>query len=287
MRIVNQLDEAYQLFRAARTDGGVCGLVPTMGALHEGHLRLVEKGRSECDLLAVSIFVNAMQFNDKGDHERYPRTVQEDLDLLAARGVDMVILPSDQEMHPEPIQFQVVPSGLSEGLEGASRPGHFAGVATVVMKLFHILSEGRAYFGEKDFQQLAVIKRMVVEFHLPIEVVGVAIVREPDGLAMSSRNRLLSEQERAAAPALYKSIEALRRGYSTGERRVQNLIQLAKDELAREPLFKLDYLEVVNPATLDLLEFADDDSRIVMAANIGRVRLIDNSPVGAQDAEER
>jgi pantoate--beta-alanine ligase len=228
-----------------------------------------------------------MQFNDKGDHERYPRTVQADLDLLAAKGVDMVILPTDQEMHPEPIQFQVVPSGLSDLLEGASRPGHFAGVATVVMKLFHILSEGRAYFGEKDFQQLAIIKRMVVEFHLPIAVIGVAIVREADGLAMSSRNSLLSEEERAAAPALHSSIEVLRRGYASGERRVEKLVQLAKTELAKEPLVKLDYLHVVNPATLDLLEFAEDDSRILVAANIGLVRLIDNSAVGAIDAQER
>ena len=286
MRIVNQLDEAYQLFRAERIDRKKCGLVPTMGALHEGHLRLVERARAECDFLAVSIFVNAMQFNDKGDHERYPRTVQADLDLLAAKGVDMVILPTDQEMHPEPIQFQVVPSGLSEVLEGASRPGHFAGVATVVMKLFHVLSEGRAYFGEKDFQQLAIIKRMVVEFHLPISVIGVAIVREADGLAMSSRNMLLSKEERVAAPALHDSIEVLRRGYASGERRVEALVQQAKTELAKEPLFKVDYLCVVNPATLDLLEFAEDNSRILVAANIGLVRLIDNSVVGAIDAQK-
>ncbi len=287
MRIVNQLDEAYQLFKAARGDRKVCGLVPTMGALHEGHLQLVDRARSECDFLAVSIFVNAMQFNDKGDHERYPRTVQMDLDLLALKGVDMVILPTDQEMHPEPIQFKVVPSGLSDLLEGASRPGHFAGVATVVMKLFHVLSEGRAYFGEKDFQQLAIIKRMVVEFHLPITVVGVAIVREEDGLAMSSRNRLLSKEERAAAPALHSSIEVLRSAYALGEPRVQRLVQLAKTELAKEPLFRLDYLCVVNPATLDLLDFAEDDSRVLVAANIGLVRLIDNSAVGAIDAQER
>jgi len=251
--------------------------VPTMGCFHEGHLSLMRRAREENGFVVVSLFVNPTQFGPSEDFREYPRDLDCDARLAEEVGVDLIFNPSVEEMYPEGYQTCVEVGKLSEGLCGASRPGHFRGVATVVLKLFNIVRPDRAYFGRKDYQQLKVIERMVRDLNLPVEIVGMPIVREPDGLAMSSRNAYLSPEEREAALALSKSLSyaqgLLGKGIVSGEelrRRVEEFIQ-------RETLARIDYVAVVDPETLDRLAEVKDEAVLALAVRIGGTRLIDNA----------
>jgi pantoate--beta-alanine ligase len=270
------------LLDQARATGRVVGLVPTMGALHDGHTSLLDRARAECDVVAVSIFVNPLQFGDPGDIAHYPRTLERDLIVCAGSGVDVVFVPGVREMYPS---WPSAPSttvsvrGVSDAWEGAARPGHFDGVATVVAKLFAIAGPCRAYFGLKDFQQLAVVRRMALELSLPVEVVGCPIVREVDGLAMSSRNVRLSAAERQAATVLSQALAAGRTALGTGERSGPALGQAMRAVAAAEPLVALDYAVAVDAASLEEVVAVGDAGslRLLIAGQLGPVRLIDNS----------
>lgn len=252
------------------------GCVPTMGALHEGHAALIRRARRECDYVVVTIFVNRIQFNQASDFERYPRSFERDLEFCEPLGVDIVFAPEDSEMYPEPIDTHVEVSRLTDHLCGASRPGHFRGVTTVVTKLFGIIEPHRAYFGEKDAQQLAVIRRMVRDLNVPITIVGVPIVREPDGLAISSRNQHLNESERRSATVLYRALEAARTLAESGELQTKKLKQQALWVLASEPGVRLDYLEVVDAGDMQPVDSIGGSAVMAIAAWVGQTRLIDN-----------
>ena len=266
----------------ARGAGGAVGLVPTMGALHDGHISLLARARAECDVVAVSIFVNPLQFGDPEDIAHYPRTLERDLLVCEASGVDVVFVPSVREMYPS---WPAAPSttvsvrGVSDAWEGAARPGHFDGVATVVAKLFTIAGSCRAYFGLKDFQQLAVVRRMALELSLPVEVVGCPIVREADGLALSSRNVRLSAAERRAATVLSRALAAGRAALANGERSGAALGQAMRAVVAAEPLVTLDYAVAVDADSLEEVVAVGDAGsvRLLIAGQLGPVRLIDNS----------
>ena len=269
-----------------RMHGKTIGLVPTMGALHDGHRQLVTLARAQCDVVAVSIFVNPLQFDNPIDLEKYPRTIENDLELARTLGVDLVFTPPETEMHPRPILFHLEVERLSEVLEGASRPGHFGGVVTVVAKLFILAGRCRAYFGEKDFQQLAIISRMVEEMHFPVQIVPVPIVRDERGLALSSRNVRLTSEQLISALSLSRSLFAAREAIRRGEKDTGKIEQLMAQELGREidgiaksDLAVLDYALVVDPHTLLRPDRIEGNVRLLVAARIGDVRLIDN--VGA------
>jgi pantoate--beta-alanine ligase len=286
MELVETAAGCRALVDAARATGRVVGLVPTMGALHAGHLSLMRRARTECEVVAVSIFVNPLQFGDPGDMAAYPRTLPRDLALCAEAGVDIVFAPPVTEMYPHwpaPVATSVSVSGVSEAWEGASRPGHFDGVATVVAKLFSIAGPGRAYFGEKDFQQLAVVRRMVADLSLPMEVIGCPTVREEDGLALSSRNVRLSAEERRAAVVLSRALAAGRAALAEGVRSPATLTGVMRGVVAGQPLVTLDYAVAVDAGTL--VEPADVGDvpalRLLVAAQVGPVRLIDNCAAGA------
>lgn len=247
-----------------------------MGALHEGHLSLVRRARADNDTVVVSIFVNPTQFGPSEDYARYPRDPDRDLALLRDLGTDVVFMPPVEEMYPEGFDTYVQVEKLSQVLEGASRPGHFRGVATVVTKLFNIVQPHRAYFGQKDAQQLAVIRRLTRDLDLPVEVVGLPTVREPDGLAMSSRNAYLSPEERKAAPVLYRSLEAAQELWRSGVRDVSLIRQRMNEVLAAEPLARVDYVSVADAETLEELETVDRPALVSLAVRIGGTRLIDN-----------
>jgi pantoate--beta-alanine ligase len=270
------------LLQTARACGRRVGLVPTMGALHGGHLSLIARARAECDVVVVSIFVNPLQFGDPEDIEHYPRTLERDLSECAAAGADVVFVPAVREMYPswpEPPATTVSVSGVSDRWEGASRPGHFDGVATVVAKLFAVAGPCRAYFGLKDFQQLAVVRAMAADLSLPVELVGCPIVREPDGLALSSRNVRLSGDERAAATVLSRALAAGRTAVAAGERSGAAVAGAMRDVAATEDLVHLDYAVAVDAATLSEVAVIEDPTtvRLLVAAQVGPVRLIDNS----------
>jgi pantoate--beta-alanine ligase len=282
VEVVESAAACRALLSAARSGGATVGLVPTMGALHEGHRSLVERARAECDTVAVSIFVNPLQFGDPEDIAHYPRTLEHDLAACAAAGADIVFVPPVTEMYPTwpaPPATTVSVRGVSEAWEGASRPGHFDGVATVVAKLFAIAGACRAYFGLKDFQQLAVVRAMATELSLPVELVGCPIVRERDGLALSSRNVRLSPAERSAATVLSRALAAGRAAVAAGERSGPALADAMRAVVAAEPLVVLDYAVAVEAATLAETAAIDDPSsvRLLVAAQVGPVRLIDNS----------
>ncbi len=273
----------------ARSTGRTVGLVPTMGALHDGHVSLIARARAECDVVAVSIFVNPLQFGDPEDMARYPRTLERDLRVCAEAGADVVFVPPVSEMYPSwpaPPATTVSVRGVSDRWEGASRPGHFDGVATVVSKLFSIAGPCRAYFGLKDFQQLAVVRRMVSDLCLPIEVVGCPIVREADGLALSSRNVRLSGPEREAAAALSQALAAGRAALAAGAHSGDDVARAMRAAVAGEPLVRLDYAVAVDAVSLEDVGILDDlsDVRLLVAAQVGPVRLIDNS-AALEDAD--
>jgi pantoate--beta-alanine ligase len=265
-------------FRSARRGvHGILGLVPTMGALHEGHLSLVRLARAECDVVAMSIFVNPAQFAPHEDLARYPRPLDRDLELASTNGVDLVFNPSTDEMYPPGYATFVEMVGPSTRWEGQSRPGHFRGVATVVAKLLTIIAPQRAYFGEKDYQQLQVVRRMVTDLNLPVEVVGCPIVREPDGLALSSRNVHLTATERPHATSLYRALEVGRQRVAAGERDATRIGAAMEQVLAGTPGMTPDYAVVVDPVTLEPLDQIAREARALLAARLGVVRLIDNA----------
>lgn len=258
---------------------GSVGLVPTMGYLHEGHLSLVRGARADNDHAVASIFVNPAQFAPNEDLARYPRNEERDLRLLDAEGVDSVFIPTVEEMYPEGYSTFVTVEGLTQRLEGASRPTHFRGVTTVVLKLLNLVQPHRAYFGRKDAQQLAVIRRMVRDLDLRVDVVGLPIVREPDGLAMSSRNAYLSPEERRAALVLSRALGKARRMVDDGVRDAGAIRRAMTDVIADEPLATLDYASVADPETLDELGQVDWPALVSLAVRIGATRLIDNAVV--------
>lgn len=246
-----------------------------MGALHAGHARLIECSVRDNPATAVSIFVNPTQFNNPSDLANYPRTLDADLKLCESLGVDFVFAPSLEEMYPQPQAAFVDVARVTQHLEGAFRPGHFRGVATVVLKLFQVFEPARAYFGEKDYQQLAMIRRMVEDLNVPVEIVAVPTVRESDGLAMSSRNRLLTPEHRAAAPALHRALQLAATKASQGVRDPAEIKRAALAELAH-PLIRVEYLEIVDPVWVEPVAVVDGPVRIAIAAQLGAVRLIDN-----------
>jgi pantoate--beta-alanine ligase len=262
--------------RRTRRQGGRLGFVPTMGALHAGHLSLVRAAREQCDSVAVSIFVNPAQFAPHEDLDQYPRSLERDRELLEKEGVDLLFVPSTEEMYPPGSSTWVQVEGLSDKLCGQSRPGHFRGVTTVVAKLFHIVQPDCAFFGQKDAAQLAIIRRMVRDLHMPVEIVACPIVREADGLAMSSRNTYLDLEQRRAAPALYRSLVRVQKDFGGGERNAARLIGAGKGTISAEPSVRLDYFEIVDPQTLDPLTEVDRPALAAVAAFVGTTRLIDN-----------
>jgi pantoate--beta-alanine ligase len=252
------------------------GLVPTMGYLHAGHLSLVKRAKGECASVIVSIFVNPTQFGPQEDLEAYPRDLDRDLALLEEEGVDLVWIPDQEVMYPAGFQTWVTVEDIASRLEGEMRPGHFRGVATIVAKLFNATAPQKAYFGQKDAQQAAVISRVVADLNFPLQIVICPIVRELDGLAMSSRNVYLSVEERRQAPVLFKALNAGKDAYEAGERSAETLRQIMMEVLSESPLARPQYVSCANPETLVELEFVEERALLSMAVNFGNTRLIDN-----------
>ncbi|MFP3906049.1 MAG: pantoate--beta-alanine ligase [Acidimicrobiales bacterium] len=280
MREVATIAELRAVLDGERREGRSIGFVPTMGYLHAGHLSLMERAAAECDVVLASIFVNPLQFAPDEDLDAYPRDLDCDRERAAAAGVGILFVPSTAEMYPQPVATTVSVSGVSERLEGASRPTHFAGVATVVAKLFAISGPCRAYFGEKDYQQVAVVRRMVSDLSMPVEVVACPTVREDDGLAMSSRNAYLGPAERSAAPVLHRALTAGAALIEGGTSDAAEVRAAMEAVVAAEPLVELDYVEVADPASLEpvdsLQPHAGRQVRLLGAMHVGGTRLIDN-----------
>ena len=276
MKIHTTINSLRAESRAARVAGKRIGFVPTMGALHDGHLSLIRAAKSRCDLVVASIFVNPTQFGPNEDLAKYPRTFERDCQLLEKENADLLFAPTVEEMYPQDAVTWVTVEGLSEKLDGKSRPGHFRGVTTVVAKLFHIVEPDIAFFGQKDAAQVAIIRRMVRDMKFPVEIVACPIVREPDGLAMSSRNAYLDSSQRKAALVLSRALWEVERKYKSGERDTNTLIERGKQLIAKEPAARLDYLELVNADTLYPVAQAAPGTMLAVAAYVGNTRLIDN-----------
>ena len=279
MRIVTTIAETRAAVRELRAAGRSVGLVPTMGALHAGHLSLVRAAKAQCDAVVVSIFVNPTQFGPNEDFAKYPRTWDEDCALLRDDGVDLLFAPSAEEMYPAGASTFVDVEGVSDRLDGVSRPGHFRGVSTVVAKLFHIVGPDKAFFGQKDAAQVAVLRRMVRDLHFGLELVVCPTVREADGLAMSSRNRYLSSVERRQALVLSKALRRVKERVAQGVFEVATLIDEALAVLASESDVRVDYCKIVNPETLEDLPDVRKGALVAIAAVVGRTRLIDNAVI--------
>jgi pantoate--beta-alanine ligase len=273
---IHTVEWMKQVAREARAHGRVTGLVPTMGALHEGHASLIRAAREQCSPVVVSIFVNPKQFGPGEDFEKYPRQMEADRAALELGAVDYLFVPPPAEMYPEGFRTVAVVEGLSDRLEGRSRPGHFRGVTTVVLKLLEIVQPRFAYFGRKDAQQARLIRQMVSDLNLDSEIVVCPIVREPDGLALSSRNAYLKEEDRRAATALYRALEAARREILAGERDAVQLVTRIRQILGSEPLAAVDYAEIVDADTLEPVMRLRRSCLILLAVFFGRTRLIDN-----------
>ena len=276
MLVLHTIAETRTACARIRLAGKTLGLVPTMGALHEGHLSLVRAAQASCDAVAVSIFVNPTQFGPKEDFASYPRTLEEDCRTLEAAGVDLVFAPSVQEMYPSGASTFVEVAGLSDRLDGASRPGHFRGVATVVAKLLNIFTPEHAFFGQKDAAQVAVLRKMVRDLRFAVQLVVCPIVREPDGLAMSSRNRNLNDEQRRQALVLSRALYAVLQLVQGGEHESAKLLVEALRVLAGEPAAQLDYCRIVDPDTLEDIPNVDRGALVAVAARVGTTRLIDN-----------
>lgn len=275
-KLTHTISETRTAIEQKISEGKTIGFVPTMGALHEGHLALIRQAAAENDFVAVSIFVNPIQFNNPDDLAKYPRPLEEDLLKLEGTGCNLVFAPSAQEMYPDPDLTEFDFGDLDKVMEGKFRPGHFRGVAVVVKRLFEIVTPHKAYFGEKDFQQLAIIKKMVSMLKMPVEIVPCPIVREPDGLAMSSRNARLTPEQRAEAAAIYKALVSVKENYSWFI--PEGVKQLVTGEIQENQYFRVEYADVVDTETLQPLhEWQDAEHAVVcVAAFIGSVRLIDN-----------
>ena len=280
MEVIHKPEEMQRRSLELRSQGKTIGFVPTMGYFHEGHLSLMRRARQECDVVVVSIYVNPLQFGPREDFNRYPRDLQRDLKMAEEVGVDIVFAPKDEDMYPEGYQTFVEVTELTRSLEGFYRPGHFRGVTTVVAKLFNIVLPHKAYFGEKDFQQLRVVQRMVRDLNFPVEIVPCPTVRETDGLAMSSRNTYLNPEERRAATVLYRALKAADELFKSGERNAAKLKAKVWEVLATESLARPQYVEIVDAQTLEPIFTVDRPAVILLAAFVGQARLIDEWVLG-------
>ena len=276
MRVCRSIEEMRAASRRVRHAGKSLGLVPTMGALHEGHLSLVRAAKEQCDQVAASIFVNPLQFAPNEDVAKYPRNFDRDRELLQQEGVDFIFAPTVDEMYPKGAVTYVAVEGLSDRLCGRSRPGHFRGVTTVVSKLFNIVEPDRSFFGQKDAAQVTIIRRMVRDLNIPLQIVVCPIVREADGLAMSSRNAYLDPEQRKSALVLYRSLMTVQERFDHGERNVDKLIEAGKQVFAGAPGVKFDYLEIVDTETLEPIDDLSRGGLVAVAAFVGGTRLIDN-----------
>jgi pantoate--beta-alanine ligase len=286
LKVFSTIDAMRAASRAVRSEGKQLALVPTMGALHEGHLSLVRAARAASDVVAASIFVNPTQFGPSEDLAKYPRSFERDCEMLDREGVKFVFAPSLEEMYPAGAVTWVTVEELSAKLDGRSRPGHFRGVTTVVAKLFHIVEPEKAFFGQKDAAQVAIIRRMVGDLNLPVEIVVCPIVREADGLAMSSRNAYLRAEDRKRALVLHRSLERVKQLVDAGEKDAARLLAAGREEFARENSVRLDYFEVVNPYTLDSVGDVSTGALVAVAAYVGATRLIDNVLLRATKSDE-
>jgi len=280
MRIVKTIEETRAAVRRARAEGKLVGFLPTMGALHAGHMKLMSDVRRECGFVVVSIFVNPTQFGPSEDLAKYPRDLEADAAKCESEGVDLIFAPDVSEVYPTGFDTYVDVHGLTDTLEGASRPGHFRGVATVVAKLFNMVQPDKAYFGMKDYQQLLVIRKMVRDLDFPIEIVPIATVRENDGLAMSSRNAYLSPRERLAATVLFRALQMAEAQITSGKRDPEEIRKAVRDLIESEPLAVVDYVAVVDPETLTPAARMGKELLIALAVRIGHTRLIDNMLIG-------
>ncbi len=276
MQVFEHITDTTDFIQSQKNNGKQIGFVPTMGALHDGHISLVNRAREENDMVVASIFVNPIQFNNKEDLEKYPRKPQRDMDLLKVAGCNVVFHPSAKEMYPDEVTRKYDFGSLEKVMEGKFRPGHFNGVAVVVKKLFDIISPDNAYFGEKDFQQLAVIKALVKKENIPVNIISCPTIRESDGLAMSSRNERLNKEQRKLAPVLYKTLKEIRERIH--KKPIPEIISWATGEINQYPEMKVEYIEIVDSETLLPLQTFNNNvpSRICIAAILGPVRLIDN-----------
>lgn len=278
MEIITKISQMQNLSKGFKRDGKTIGFVPTMGYLHEGHLSLVRASKRDCDITVVSIFVNPIQFGPKEDLSRYPRDFERDRSMLEKEGVDYIFYPSVEEMYQPDFNTTINVEGVTKNLCGASRPGHFRGVTTVVGKLFNIVLPDRAYFGEKDYQQLITIKKMVRDLNFPVEIIGMPIVREKDGLAMSSRNSYLNEEERKSALCLYKSILLAQNLVKEGKTSVKEILDTVEEFIKSTPYTKIDYVKICDPKTLEYIEDGNIEGKklLALAVFVGNTRLIDN-----------
>jgi pantoate--beta-alanine ligase len=276
MKIIKEIHEMQSLAEEARREGKKIAVVPTMGALHEGHLTLMDYGREKADLLVVSIFVNPIQFGPKEDFEKYPRDLEEDGRLTEKRGVDIIFSPEAKAFYPEFFQTYVTVEKVTQNLCGQFRPGHFQGVTTVVCKLFHIVKPHLAIFGQKDYQQCIAIQQMVNDLNMDVEVVGRPTIREADGLAMSSRNRYLSPKERESARSLSQALKEAQTLFRKGERKTEVLLERITDLIGKKPDTRIEYAKICHPRTLEDLAVIKDQGVLVLAVWVGATRLIDN-----------
>ena len=284
-RVISTIAEMRAAVRELQRAGKSVGLVPTMGALHEGHLSLVRQARSECDAVVATIFVNPTQFAPHEDFSKYPRTLETDLPALATANCDLVFIPSREEMYPPGVSTFIEPPQVAQPLEGVFRPGHFPGVATVVLKLFNIVPADKAYFGQKDFQQALVIQRMVADLNVPVEVVVCPIIREPDGLAMSSRNRYLSPNERQQGLALSRALNLVQERVKLGERDAILLKREMQETLEEAGIERVDYATIADPLSLAEVTRLEGQAVALVAAFVGTTRLIDNCMLAPPDAQ--
>lgn len=276
MKVINNINDIRNIVKQWKKEGLNIGFVPTMGYLHEGHESLIQRSVKENDKTIVSIFVNPTQFGPNEDLESYPRDLEKDKEICNKNNVDIIFSPSTNEMYYEDFATFVSVDGLTEGLCGKSRPNHFRGVCTVVSKLFNIVKADKAYFGEKDAQQLAIIKRVVRDLNIDIEIIGCHIVREEDGLAKSSRNTYLSNEERKAAVVLNRSLSIAKKALENGERKASRIKELISDEISKEELARIDYIEIVDSLDLKQVTNIEKDILVAIAVFIGKTRLIDN-----------
>jgi len=282
MEILSSASDMTSFSYDARRTSKRVGFVPTMGALHEGHLSLVRAAREHSDIVVVSIFVNPTQFGPNEDFAKYPRSFDQDKAMLEREGVDCIFYPSVEEMYPPGATTWVTVEGLSDKLDGRSRPGHFRGVSTVVSKLFNIVQPQAAFFGQKDAAQVAIIRKMVLDLNFPVKIVVCPIVRESDGLAMSSRNAYLTPEQRRQAIVLSRALQRVQQLIAQGHDSAEELIRAGTQAMSAEPEVKLDYFEIVHPDTLDPVQYVREGALVAVAAYVGTTRLIDNAPIAAK-----
>jgi len=280
MQLIEKIEEMKSYRKRIKNKGKSIGFVPTLGYLHEGHISLIKRARENCDEVVVSIFVNPLQFGPKEDYQRYPRNLSRDAGICQKEGVDVIFAPSPKEMYPKGYStFIDMQGNLTQVLEGKFRPGHFKGVTTVLIKLFNIVSPDLSFFGEKDYQQALIVKKMVKDLNLDTKIVLSPTVREKDGLALSSRNSYFTPKEREAALVLYRSLVKAKQVIEKGEKNPERVISLMRDLISKEPLAKIDYIDLVDPLTFERVSQIKGDILAVLAVKIGKVRLIDNMSI--------